>query len=389
MLVEDMQWLTGKSAASEADAGYLSNYDEMATKDALPDETYRRNAIALTIFLAKAGFNILLYVRDLLEFSGELTPEVGGATERNEGKVYITHRLLTQEEFELRLKYSLEELVKNSFTYKFIESFKNKVITFSRMEGSKVIFSLKGRGGIECVGVQQEIYFNLINMTYEDVTLTKRDLSAIGTQVSSAIVQASFSEYSLHREKRGQALKLETNLDGLLSQPVKEQKNKVGVIQDSRPDPNTTNTRKADMYSAKLEMPNQEGLERGKLIPIARHLSGEGDGIVVVNQDSKSEKVVIDLENVYGYYPHNGPRFIKNPDKIKIVTSDGSGYEIADNKLNLGLAPYGYVIASFEKTVSSALDVLSSEDIYRIALNTSKEGFKWAGGVLSRYLWNF
>ena len=152
MLVEDMQWLTGKPAASEADAGYLSNYDEMATKDALPNETYRRNAIALTIFLAKAGFNILLYARDLLEFSGEFIPVVGGATERNEGKIYTTHRFLTQEEFELRLKYSLEELVKNSFTYKFIERFKNKEIAFSRLEDSTVIFSVKEINKMECVG---------------------------------------------------------------------------------------------------------------------------------------------------------------------------------------------------------------------------------------------
>ncbi|HBU08866.1 MAG TPA: hypothetical protein DEA99_06765, partial [Candidatus Omnitrophica bacterium] len=188
-LVKDMNWLTGNFKASETDAGYLSNPDEKAVKDALADENYRRNAIALTIFLAKAGFNILFYARDLLEFSGDFNPVVGGETEGNEGKVYITHRFLTQEEFELRLKYSLEELVKNSFTYKFIEDFKNKEIAFLRMENGKVIFTVKGRGGIECVGVRQEIHFDLKNMTYDDVVSTKSDLSAMGGQVSSALAE--------------------------------------------------------------------------------------------------------------------------------------------------------------------------------------------------------
>ncbi|HAH20898.1 MAG TPA: hypothetical protein DCL49_08360, partial [Candidatus Omnitrophica bacterium] len=201
ILIKVIKWLTRKPAASEAEAGYLSNFDEMAAKDALADENYRRNAIALTIFLAKAGFNILLYMRDLLEFSGDFIPVVGGASEQDEGKIYTTHRFLTQEEFEARLKNSLEALITNSFTYKFIETWKNKVITLSenQMEDSKVIFSVKGKGGIECVGSQTEIHFDLRSMTFSEVVSTKIDLSTIGKQVSSSIAEVSLSEYSLPR----------------------------------------------------------------------------------------------------------------------------------------------------------------------------------------------
>ncbi len=153
-LIEALKWIFGDG--KDSDIFYVGNFDEFALATYIPDETLRNGYMLLLILMSKAGYNTLIYPRDLIR-EGDLIPAVGG--HRDFAGAYDAHKFLTKAEFLEKIRYKTEaEWLKNSFAYKML----NLSITIKsvEIEGHSVIFSTD-----EDIKVKIDLYTGEITWT--------------------------------------------------------------------------------------------------------------------------------------------------------------------------------------------------------------------------------
>jgi len=121
-LIGTLNWWINEIDGFMTDVPYLSNFDEKRWHDLLKNPQDRKEFTELFLLLAKAGYNVLFHLPDLLEIDN-MIPVVGG--ERNKNGVYVSHKHANQDELNLRDAFSYDQLMRKSHAYTFMKQIPN------------------------------------------------------------------------------------------------------------------------------------------------------------------------------------------------------------------------------------------------------------------------
>ena len=103
-------------AGRDAEVLIPTSYDDLSLVDILPDMAERREVMRMLFSSAAAEGNLFFYLRDFLEFGGELFPVAGGAREiRDERILYKTHKFCPPAEFQRRMQEDFLHIFDQSF----------------------------------------------------------------------------------------------------------------------------------------------------------------------------------------------------------------------------------------------------------------------------------